>query len=74
MTRSAVGAVGRDSSSGSDHTWHGHSLRTPETNDALAVVRDPSSVSVNITRPDWLNRHTPPALIMRKISPPFYQR
>ena len=38
---------------------HGHSLRTPETNDVLAVVREPSSVSVNITRPDWLNTRTP---------------
>ena len=68
-------AVVRDSSSGSDRTrGRGHSLRTPETNDALAVVREPSSVSVNITRPDWLNTHTPPALITRKVSPPFYQR
>ena len=51
----------------------GHSLRTPKTNDALAVVREPSSVSVNITRPYWVNSHTPPALIMRKVSPQFYQ-
>ena len=54
----------------------GHSLCTPETNYALAVVCEPSSVPVNITRPDWLNTHchTPPALIMLKVSPPFYQR
>ena len=43
----------------------GHSLRTPETNDALAGVRELSSVSVNITRPDWLDMHTPRALITR---------
>ena len=43
----------------------GHSLRTPEINDALTVVGEPSSVSVNITWPDWLNTHMPPA---------FYQR
>ena len=39
-----------------------------------AVVREPPSVSVNITRPDWLNTHTPPALIMRNVSPSFFQR
>ena len=53
---------------------HGHSLHTPETNNVLAVVCEPSSVSVNITRPDWLNTHTLPALIMPKVSPSFYQR
>ena len=38
-----------------------------------AVIHDSSSVSVNITRPEWLNTHTPPALIMRNVSPPFFQ-
>ena len=38
----------------------GHSLR----NDVLAVIREPLSVSVNKTRPDWVNTHTPPALII----------
>ena len=38
-----------------------------------AVIRDSSSFSVNITRPDWLNTHTPPALIMRNVSPPCLQ-
>ena len=38
-----------------------------------AVNRDSSSVSVNITRPDWPNTHTPPTLIVQNVSPPFLQ-
>ena len=65
MTRSAVV---RDSS-GSDRTRSWAQLAYPGNKwraAALAVVREPSSVSVNITRPDWLNSHTPPALITWK--------
>ena len=48
----------------------GHSLPTLETNDSLGC----DSVSVNITWPDWLNRHTPPALITRNVRVEFMLR
>ena len=54
----------------------GHSLPTSEANQMTrsAVILDSSSVFVNITQPDWLYTHTPPALILRNVSPPFFQR
>ena len=53
-----------------------NTLRTPEkvTRSApcWAVVREPSSVSVDLMRPDWLNTHIPPAKIMRNVSLPCF--
>ena len=49
-------------------------FRTPKTNDALAVVHEPSSVSVNITRPDWLNTHTLISRNARNDVPDKWQR
>ena len=66
--------VVRDTSSVSDRTRPWAQFAYPGNMTRSAVVREPSSVSVNVTRPDWLNTHMPPALIMRNVSPPLFQR